>query len=335
MNNEKPLISVIVPVYGVERYLNQCIDSLVSQSYRHLEIILVDDGSPDNCPVICDSWALEDGRIKVIHKENGGLSDARNAGMDVATGDFICFVDSDDYVSSLYIERLLEAIVSEGSDIAICSFSSFNEFGIVGSRLIGEGLIDPAEVFRRSCFPDGWKYVVVWNKMYRRGLWSELRFPKGKINEDEFVFHRLIFASRAISLLNEPLYYYRTRSNSIMGTSFSVNRLDAIEARIDRLQFAEHRIDSKSLNMLVPVLTYEYAHSISLLDLGESAIRIRVDEINTLIEHLVKSNSKLTFISRCRLRLVTRSPSASLLFERISSWLRAHFHRLFEQSNQP
>ena len=122
-----PLISVIVPIYNVEKYLDRCVDSIINQTYKNLEIILVDDGSPDNCPQMCDDYAKKDSRIKVVHKENGGLSDARNVGMEVATGEYVSFIDSDDYISLDFYETLLETIVDNDSDIVECGVVKFYE----------------------------------------------------------------------------------------------------------------------------------------------------------------------------------------------------------------
>ena len=122
-----PLISVIVPVYKAEKYLDKCVQSIVNQTYKNLEIILVDDGSPDNCPEMCDEWAKKDSRIKVIHKENGGVSSARNAGLDNSFGDYIGFVDSDDFIENDFYECLYDNLVENGADISFCTFKTLDE----------------------------------------------------------------------------------------------------------------------------------------------------------------------------------------------------------------
>ena len=225
----KPIISVIVPVYKVEQYLDTCVQSILDQSYSQLEIILVDDGSPDHCPEKCDRWALLDKRIKVIHKKNGGLSDARNAGLEICTGDYISFVDSDDYIRPEMYERMLYAIKEEDADICACSiircYSDKEVKGDVVSGVAGrsEEILDL--LYSDSMFP-----VCAWNKLYRRELWKEIRFPVGKICEDAFTMYLLVHKAKWIVQIPEALYCYRIRPESIMTSSFSKKSMDEEEA---------------------------------------------------------------------------------------------------------
>ncbi len=216
------LISVIVPVYKVELYLKKCVDSLLNQTYKNLEIILVDDGSPDNCPKICDEYAKKDNRIKVIHKKNGGLSSARNAGLDIAKGDYIAFVDSDDYVHSDYINKLYNQVKKDGSSLAICGVQIVNENGtnLDSSKFdIKSKFIPEVEKFNLLFLENSISPIVAWNKLYSAEIWKDLRYPNGKIHEDEFViFDVLNNAKNGVSVLSEKLYYYLVRENSIMGS---------------------------------------------------------------------------------------------------------------------
>ena len=174
------LISVIIPIYKVEEFLDKCISSVVNQTYYNLEIILVDDGSPDNCPQMCDVWASRDNRINVIHKPNGGLSDARNAGIQIAKGDFIAFVDSDDWIAPNMYQMMVDAIEKENADICAC--------GIVVSYPESEKVLNIPEVVGDSkmilelIYNDTQYPVAAWNKLYRRECWENFRFPNGKIN---------------------------------------------------------------------------------------------------------------------------------------------------------
>ena len=222
------LISVIVPIYKVEDYLDACIGSIVAQTYPHLEIILVDDGSPDGCGALCDEWAKRDDRIKVIHKPNGGLSDARNAGLEVASGDYIAFVDSDDWIEPGMYEQMLAALLQEDADICACRISSRYpdrraDWGCPEYRVTG-----PEQTYA-MLYDDAAYPVSAWNKLYRKELWKELRFPVGKICEDAFTTYRLIHSAKRIVQLPEALYCYRIRPESIMTSRFSPRRMDEEE----------------------------------------------------------------------------------------------------------
>ena len=230
------LISVIIPVYKVEEYLNDCVASVTAQTHQNLEIILVDDGSPDRCPEMCDAWAEKDSRIRVIHKSNGGLSDARNAGLDAASGDYIAFVDSDDYIRTDMLEKLLAAVLRTGSDIAACGIQNFGAArGVWGCQ---DFTGTPEEIFAKL-YNDTSYPVAAWNKLYRRDCWESLRFPVGKICEDCFTTYRLIHNARRIVMIPEALYCYRIRPESIMTASFTPKRMDEEEAWRCNYQFIE------------------------------------------------------------------------------------------------
>lgn len=224
------LISVIIPVYKVEKFLDKCIKSVVEQLYTNLEIILVDDGSPDKCPIMCDMWAERDKRIKVIHKSNGGLSDARNAGIQIAEGDYISFVDSDDWIAPNMYQIMIDTIQKENADICAC--------GIMVSYSDSEGekplnlpsIIGDSEKILELIYNDTQYPVATWNKLYRRKCWKNLRFPVGKICEDAFTTYLLVANAKKIVQISEPLYYYRIRSNSIMTADFNHKRMDEEEA---------------------------------------------------------------------------------------------------------
>lgn len=224
-----PLISVIVPVYKVEKYLDECVQSILNQKYKALEIILVDDGSPDNCPQMCDAWAARDTRIKVIHKPNGGLSSARNAGLEICTGDYIAFVDSDDWIESEMYQRMLDAIERENADICACKILScypdrkVSWGGDVYTVGDSEAMLD--RLYSDSIFP-----VSAWNKLYRKELWKDFRFPVAKICEDAFTTYLLLNKAKKIVQITEALYCYRIRSESIMTSAFSKRSMDEEEA---------------------------------------------------------------------------------------------------------
>lgn len=213
----QPLISVIVPIYKVEPYLRRCLDSIVNQTYTNLEIILVDDGSPDGCPAICDEYAAKNNRIVVIHKKNGGLSDARNAGLDICKGEYITFVDSDDWLADCFIEKLYEAITLQDSDIAICSYtkttSTFSSS--IKNTVITPIHYSPIDAIKKLWSNEATTFVTSCWKLYKKDLFKEVRFPKGVINEDERTTHKIYYASKKIVFIDIPLYFYFQRIDSI------------------------------------------------------------------------------------------------------------------------
>ena len=222
------LISVIIPIYKVEEYLDECIVSVISQTYKNLEIILVDDGSPDNCPAMCDDWANKDKRIRVIHKENGGVASARNAGLKVATGEFIAFIDSDDWVAVGMYEMLLSAIKEHNADIVSCGINVVHngKYQVMNTPTI---IGDSAEILK-LVYADTVYPVSAFNKLYRRSLWQDLEFPNLSIGEDAVATCVLVSKAKKIVQIDEPLYFYRIHNNSAMTASFSIKRMDEEEA---------------------------------------------------------------------------------------------------------
>lgn len=241
------LISVIVPIYNVEKYLARCVDSIVNQTYKNLEIILVDDGSPDRCPQMCDDYAEKDSRIKVVHKKNGGLSDARNAGMAVATGKYISFIDSDDYVSDDFFECLLDVMNKENSDIAECSVVKFyedNRFDEFSDDLSVK-TYDTQDAMS-ALIAENPFHQHVWNKLYKTELVKDIPYAVGKLNEDEFWTYRVFGRANKVARLNKTMYYYFQRSSSIMGVGYNIRRLDALEGKANRQKYIENNFPDLS-----------------------------------------------------------------------------------------
>ena len=204
-------MSVIVPVYNVDRYLGRCIKSIMQQSYRNLEIILVDDGSTDNSGTICDTFKETDDRIIVIHKENGGLSDARNAGIKMFTGEYVTFIDSDDYVSPDMISLMLTVLKQSSCQIVQCEFVRGKDDTY---KFTGNGKYKVYN--KRNAFENRDVHVCVWGKLYEKSLIKGRYFPIGKINEDEYYTYKCVYESNRTAIMPDALYYYFQRSNSIM-----------------------------------------------------------------------------------------------------------------------
>lgn len=233
------LISIIVPVYNVEEFLNQCIKSVLDQSYKKLEIILVDDGSTDRSGKICDRYQMMDARIKVIHKENGGLSDARNTGLRLAKGKYYSFIDSDDYISSEMIQTMFDSLKRNQCDIAVCNMIRFGDvvdsvkFYYPAER---EQVLAGTERFQTLNQPS------VCNKLFCSELFNNIKFPKGKYYEDTYVYHELLYQAKKIVLTGKDSYWYRARPDSIVGRKQYTNQyFDFIEAVYCRARFLERK----------------------------------------------------------------------------------------------
>ena len=232
---DEVLISVVVPVYNVEHYLKKCVDSICHQTYRNLEIILVDDGSTDCSGSLCAEFATSDSRIRVIHKSNGGLSDARNAGMELASGEWWMFVDSDDYIAPDTAETLLLAAVENHCEIAVCNMMRIYEDG--KQETFYCPVTEPTIWAGEQRF-ETLRQPSVCNKLFRADLFKELRFPKRKFYEDTFVYHVLAHRASRIALTGLSGYYYLSRRESILGQSqFTDRYFDYVEAIHERAMF--------------------------------------------------------------------------------------------------
>lgn len=216
INESNPLISIIVPIYNVEKYLAKCIESILNQTYTNFELILVDDGSPDNCGKICDSYKEKDSRIIVVHKKNGGLSSARNVGIDIAKGEYIGFVDSDDYIEPYMYEELLNAVLRDKCKLSVCNINYVFEDGKVIPKVKNESnqIYDfeqaILEMNTYRMFDMG-----AWSKLYHHSLFDEIRFPEGKLSEDFYIMYKIFDKAQRVSYVAKPCYNYLQRQNSI------------------------------------------------------------------------------------------------------------------------
>ena len=252
-----PLISIIIPIYNVEHYLHRCVDSVIKQTYTNIEIILVDDGSPDNCPHICDEYASKDNRIIVIHKENGGLSDARNAGLESCTGEYVSFVDSDDWIHERYIEKLFQIIKKNNADIAISRFLKTDGTKSIPQTKEVFFTISPKEAIINCTTGSKPEFVISCSKLYKRNLFEGVRFPPKKYHEDEFTTYILFYKAQRIAYTSQYLYYYFTRTNSITA---SQHPYDALEAFEQRYLFFKEKKETMLLPHLLPSLCWHYLY---------------------------------------------------------------------------
>ncbi len=238
-------ISVIIPVYNVEEYLDRCLESIVNQTYKNLEIILVDDGSPDNSPQMCDEWTKKDSRIKVIHKKNGGLSDARNVGVDNAAGEWIYFIDSDDYIELNALEILINAAVNNDCDMAVAMYDNVvngeiwhNNFGSKIDVMTSANYVKEYydNVFNKQ-FLLGSCQIIACNKLIKKSIAETIPFPVGKLHEDEFTTYKLCYKCRKIAFVREALYFYVRHNSSITITKRTKANFVYLDALKERFQF--------------------------------------------------------------------------------------------------
>lgn len=271
MNHDKPLISIIVPIYNVADYLPRCLDSIVAQTYRTLDIILIDDGSTDRSGDICDQYALTDSRIRVIHQPNGGLSSARNAGLDIAKGEYIAFVDSDDFVDCRFIETLYSAIKISGTDISAGDLRRIAEGKKVQAMngWYNYKIYSPSEAIEYALYQRKLNSSVC-GKIFRRSLFDKTRFKIGILYEDLDIFYKIYELTSSIAQFNVAMYYYVERKSSIIKT-FSLKRLDVldivddIERRLAHnpalLRAAQDRKLSANFNILALLAANGYSNS--------------------------------------------------------------------------
>lgn len=231
------MISVIVPVYNVDNYLSRCIESILNQSEPDFVLILVDDGSTDTSGAICDNYAEKDKRIHVIHKENGGLSDARNKGVDWSLinskSEWITFIDSDDWIHPEYLNFLLSAAISSNVDISVCRYEEKNEFSEYDHVNNLFDVYDTEDLYVNQRV----NMVVAWGKLYKKVIFQNLRFPYGKLNEDEFTTYKALFQYKRIAFLDNALYFYFQNPKSIMQSKWTKGRLDSIEAISNQIPY--------------------------------------------------------------------------------------------------
>ena len=238
------LISVIVPIYNVSEYLCECIDSILAQTYRNLEIILVDDGSTDNSPALCDNYASKDSRVKVIHQINQGASVTRNKGYEASRGKYIAFIDADDVISDTYIEILHKMITENNVQIAVCAYTRVQKE--LGSEIDAEDYVITSEKMLKEWHGKRKAIeTIVWNKLYSRSIFESFKdckpFPEGKAYEDIYTSHLFANNAEKIAVTNRVLYYYRRRKGSASGTCTKTDAMRDLEAQKVRMSFFKER----------------------------------------------------------------------------------------------
>ena len=242
------LISVVVPVYNIEKYVGKCIESILCQTYTNIEVIIVNDGSTDNSLSVCHMYQKKDKRIKIINKDNGGLSEARNYGLHTAKGEYICFIDGDDYIHSKMLENMLNACDEYDVDISICAREycfDDNEIDVFQNKKDYNSIVmSGKEAFRHFLLEDIDGFVVAWNKLYKKKLFTNnsIEYPVGKIHEDCFTTYKLFLASSKVAYVDYVGYCYRQRNNSIMHSKNSIREVSIVEAYEEILKFTREYV---------------------------------------------------------------------------------------------
>ena len=253
------LVSIVVPIYGVEKYLDKCVRSLINQTYHQLEIILVDDGSPDGCGRMCDAFAKEDGRIRVVHKANGGLSDARNTGAKQAFGKYLIFVDSDDYIDSDMYSVLLENLLGAEADLSACGriftydgkeipeYSENNPVTLSGREAV-ENLFLSNSIVNNAA----------WDKLYKRELFEDIKFPVGRLFEDAAIMYKIFEKCNKIVSTKKQMYHYVQRSGSISNCKYNKNKvMHQVENRVSAVEYFSERDSELKLYAIVWNLRFD------------------------------------------------------------------------------
>ena len=319
-----PLISVIIPIYNVENYLERCLNSIVHQSYPYMEIILVDDGSTDNCGKICDEWQKKDKRIKVIHKENGGLSDARNKGIDIATGEYISFIDSDDWIDLETYEISVQKMKECQAQIVAFNVCWVYEGKEYTPDLSAEYEVMNSEQAILTTVGNTKVRTTAWNKLYRADLIGTFRFLKGRLNEDEFFTFRILDKADKIVYLHRECYYYFQRSNSIMG-KYTLQRLDMVDGVRERMLLAEKKypnIYKETKLSFCEVCLYHYQKILQNRQIDKDKQgRKKLQQYRTTIQLTKKDVSHMNIINKISFLLSNSATGLSFM-----AYIRNIFH---------
>ena len=268
------LVSIVIPVYNVEKYVEKCLLSVINQTYKNLEIIVVNDGTKDNSLKICEMLKEKDARIKIINQENAGLSCARNTGIENASGEYICFVDSDDFLDKDFIDTLLSNALQNNVDICACDFWYIDESNKKWSlKIKKDKKYSNMEALKDILLDTQETEVMIWNKLYKLELFKKnnIRFPVGKLHEDNYTTYKLYYFSNGVYFVNKKLYYYLQRNDSIMGKKFNIKRLDILNSIDEKKEFFK----KENINLKDELIFNEMSTLINLLN-----IMIR-DKFNT------------------------------------------------------
>lgn len=270
-------ICVIVPVYNVELYLHRCVDSILNQTFTNFELILIDDGSPDSCPIICDEYAKKDPRVKVIHQQNGGLSSARNTGIDWCINNSKCnwltFIDSDDWIHPEMLNTLYVAVNKNNTAVSVCR-------GILTSdeKIEEEKINLPELLLTEDAYINEPYSMTAWGKLYRKDCFKNRRYPVGKIHEDEYITYQVLFEHKNISVVKNNLYYYFYNNDGIIKSAWNIKKLAAVEAFEAQLEFFKKNNFKKALKFTMEKYIGNLAYQITQIRLENKEVYIEIEK---------------------------------------------------------
>ncbi len=327
------LVSIIIPIYNIEDYLDRSIGAAAGQTYENLEILLIDDGSTDHCPQMCDEWAAKDSRIKVVHQKNSGVSVSRNTGLRMASGDYILQLDSDDYMAPFTVEHLVNTAHEQDADLVICSFvrGAEDHYCFTQAQNPQVKMVDSTYALTQiyNGANDALRYTVPWCKLYRKEVLDGVSYPAGKIFEDIYITHTIIDRCKKIALLEEVLFYYYRRENSIMNAVFSFQKLDYLQALVNRVQFFAERgmkdLHEKAYDELLHSLVWEYSRTRDLLNSKPGMDYV----MNLFHENYRKGYSSKRYPKENKrfLSVFNRNPELIVLYWKITSKLNGIFKK--------
>lgn len=317
------LISIIVPVYKVEKYLVRCVESLIKQTYKQIEIILINDGSPDNCPQICENYARNFTNIKLIHQENLGLSAARNAGIDSSNGEFLTFVDSDDYIHENFLEILKNHIDENSVLLSMSSYSKVNDLAsdLVEINTKTKHLKVYNDAKAMDMLLNDQSTCTAWGKLYHKDLFKNIRYPLNKLMEDMFVIPELFRNAKLIAVDNRPLYFYNQEGVSITRSDFNYKKIDLIEAtklwRDQTELYYPFLVEKASMHYFTSILNILQPLSTMKDKFGISKYHFYMKKILVNYEQIIKSK----FITRNnKIKLILIKLNLFKLFVRINNY---------------
>lgn len=296
--SDNPLVSIIIPVYNVEKYLERCVDSVLGQTYKSLEIILVDDGSTDNCGKICDTYKLSDTRISVIHKKNGGLSDARNCGMKISNGDYIFFVDSDDWIKKECIQTLIFYALEKDADVVISKYISVSDETMLQIKNKPTSAVMLTKMTALSDLLYQKKFTTsACGKLFKATVIKNVQFPVGKLFEDVETIFKIIESSERIVLLNDNLYYYFERTNSITKSNFDIRKMDYVETCTNLYEYVHNhypQLEKAALSRLVWSEIYVIVHMDDYLKYNDIFLKVW--------KHIKRNRLIIIYNNRCNIK---------------------------------
>lgn len=310
-------ISVIIPVYNVEQYLRECLDSIINQTYKHLEIILINDGSTDRSPQICDEYSNKDNRIKVIHQQNSGAAEARNNGMKISSGNYMAFVDSDDVISNKMFEVLIQKAIDFNADIVECDISEFlcskeiiNSIDLNKSK--NQLTVSYSTEEGLEAMMNGILRQVIWNKLYIKRVINNIKFEKGRLIDDEFWTYKVIGKATKIIKIPQVLYYYRQQQGSIIRSVYSIRRLDGLDALKGRIRYMSEHFPNllflaKKTYCFAGMYHCQIIQKNNKIDSNKFHRRNIVKGVKEEVDHEFLAN--LSFKQRCWLQLFLLMPA--------------------------